>query len=87
MTRTTGWCRRKNWSSLTGKILYKSSVSRDLRKFAPKDVTRILNQIRMVLGEDLHSGEQLHGDFEASSNSESVSTESYMLSRATTLWS
>ena len=49
---------------MTGRILYKSSVSRDLRKIAPKDVDRILSQIRMVLGEDPQSGEQLHGDFE-----------------------
>ena len=49
---------------MTSRILYKSSVSRDLRKIAPKDVGRILNQIRMVLGEDPQSGEQLHGDFE-----------------------
>jgi len=49
---------------LTGRIFYKSSVSRDLRKIAPKDMDRILTQIRMVLGEDPQSGEPLHGDFE-----------------------
>jgi mRNA interferase RelE/StbE len=49
---------------LTSRILYKSSVSRDLRKIAPKDVDRILKQIRTVLGENPQSGEQLHGDFE-----------------------
>lgn len=49
---------------MTGRILYKSSVSRDLRKIAPKDVERVLKQIRMVLGDDPRSGESLHGDFE-----------------------
>ena len=49
---------------MTSRILYKSSVSRDLRKIAPKDVDRILKQIRLVLGQDSHSGESLHGDFE-----------------------
>ncbi len=63
MTRTTAWCLRKNWSSLAGRILYKSSVSRDLKKIAPNDVDRILKQIRTVLGENPLSGEQLHGDF------------------------
>ena len=49
---------------MTSRILYKSSVSRDLKKISPKDVERILRQIRTVLGEDSHSGEPLHGDFE-----------------------
>ena len=49
---------------MTGRILYKSSVSRDLKKIAPKDVERVLKRIRTVLGEDPQSGERLHGDFE-----------------------
>ncbi|MDG6902578.1 MAG: type II toxin-antitoxin system RelE/ParE family toxin [Nitrososphaerota archaeon] len=49
---------------MTGKILYKSSVSRDFKKIAPNDVDRILEQIRVVLAENPHSGERLHGDFE-----------------------
>ncbi len=49
---------------MTVRILYKSSVSRDLKKIASKDVDRILKQIRTVLGENPQSGERLHGDFE-----------------------
>ncbi|MDE1852872.1 MAG: type II toxin-antitoxin system RelE/ParE family toxin [Thaumarchaeota archaeon] len=49
---------------MTSKILYKSSVSRDLKKIAPRDVVRILSQIRTILGDDPQSGERLHGDFE-----------------------
>ncbi|MDG6909589.1 MAG: type II toxin-antitoxin system RelE/ParE family toxin [Nitrososphaerota archaeon] len=49
---------------MTSRILYKSSVSPDLKKIAPKDVARILKQIRMVLCVDPQSGERLHGDFE-----------------------
>ena len=49
---------------MTGRILYKSSVSRDIKKIAPQDVDRVLKQIRGVLGDDPQSGEQLHGDFE-----------------------
>ena len=49
---------------MTGRILYKSSVSRDLRKIAPNDVQRVLRQIRMVLEGNPESGEKLHGDFD-----------------------
>ena len=48
---------------MTSKILYKSSVSRDLKKIAPRDVARILSQIRTILGDNPQSGERLHGDF------------------------
>ena len=49
---------------MASKILYKASVGRDLKKIAPKDVERVLKQIRAVLGENPQSGERLHGDFE-----------------------
>ena len=49
---------------MTSKILYKSSVSRDLKKIAPRDVVRILSQIRTILGDNPQSGDRLHGDFE-----------------------
>ena len=49
---------------MTGKILYKSSVSRDIKKIALRDVERVLKHIRTVLGENPQSGERLHGDFE-----------------------
>ena len=60
----TSWSRKTNWSSLTSKILYKSSVSRDLRKISSKEVDRILRQVRATLGDNPQSGERLHGDFE-----------------------
>ncbi|MDG6986119.1 MAG: type II toxin-antitoxin system RelE/ParE family toxin [Nitrososphaerota archaeon] len=49
---------------MTSKILYKSSVSRDLRKISSKEVDRILRQVRATLGDNPQSGERLHGDFE-----------------------
>jgi mRNA interferase RelE/StbE len=49
---------------LTGRILYKSSVSRDLKKISPKDKLRVLRQIGETLGEDQRGGEPLHGEFE-----------------------
>jgi len=49
---------------LTSKILYKSSVSRDLKKISPKDKERILRQIRVTLGENPRVGDPLHGEFE-----------------------
>lgn len=49
---------------MTGRILYKSSVSRDLKKINPKDKERILRQIRTALGESPIDGEPLHGEFE-----------------------
>jgi len=47
---------------LAGKILYKSSVSRDLKLIDPGDRERILHQIGTTL-EDPRSGEPLHGEF------------------------
>jgi mRNA interferase RelE/StbE len=49
---------------LTAKILYKSSVSRDLRHIASKEKERLLRQIRSVLADDPRSGEPLRGEFE-----------------------
>ena len=49
---------------MAGKILYKSSVSHDLKRLNPKNMERILRQIRMTLGENPWSGEGLHGEFE-----------------------
>jgi mRNA interferase RelE/StbE len=49
---------------LTGRILYKSSVGRDLKKISSKDKERILRQIRTTLGENPRVGEPLHGEFE-----------------------
>ncbi len=48
---------------MTGRILYKSSVSRDLKKINPKDTVRILREIRTTLGEDSNRGEALLGEF------------------------
>jgi mRNA interferase RelE/StbE len=49
---------------LTGRVLYKSSVSNDLKKINPKDRVRILGQIKTSLGESPMAGEPLHGEFE-----------------------
>jgi mRNA interferase RelE/StbE len=49
---------------LTSKILYKSSVGRDLRKLSPKDKERILRQVKTTLRENPRVGEPLHGEFE-----------------------
>ncbi|QQG48026.1 MAG: type II toxin-antitoxin system RelE/ParE family toxin [archaeon] len=49
---------------MPGRILYKSSVSRDLKKISPKDGTRILNQIGTTLSESPRGGEALHGEFQ-----------------------
>ncbi len=48
---------------MAGKILYKSSVSRDLKKINPKDVERILREIRTILGDNPDAGEALSGEF------------------------
>jgi mRNA interferase RelE/StbE len=48
---------------LTSRVLYKSSVARDLKKIAPKDKRRILQQIEETLGSDPKRGEALHGEF------------------------
>ncbi len=49
---------------MTGKVLYKSSVARDLKKVDQGDRQRILVQIEEVLGSDPRSGEALHGEFD-----------------------
>ena len=49
---------------MTGRVLYKSSVARDLKKIEPKDKQRILVQIEHTLGEDPKKGEALHGEFD-----------------------
>jgi mRNA interferase RelE/StbE len=48
---------------LTSKVLYKSSVSRDFKKIAPRDVERMLLQIRNDLCDSPRAGEPLHGEF------------------------
>ncbi len=48
---------------MTGRVLYKSSVARDLKKIDPKDKQRILQQIEEILGSDPKRGEALHGEF------------------------
>jgi len=48
---------------LPGKVLYKSSVSHDLKKIDPHDRERILRQITAVLGGNPKGGEPLHGEF------------------------
>jgi len=48
---------------LTVKVLYKTSVRRDLKKIDQKSVQRILRGIRNVLGKNPRSGEALHGEF------------------------
>lgn len=49
---------------MTGKVLYKSSVARDLKKIDPKDKERILRQLEGALGTDSRRGEALHGEFD-----------------------
>jgi len=48
---------------LTGRILYKSSVSHDLKQIAAKDKERLLDRIRRELVENPRAGEPLHGEF------------------------
>lgn len=48
---------------MTVKVLYKTSVRRDLKKIDQKSVQRILREIRNVLGNNPKSGEALHGEF------------------------
>ncbi len=48
---------------MTGNILYKSSVRHDLRKIDPKNLRRILREVRGILGNNPHAGEALHGEF------------------------
>ncbi len=49
---------------MTGRVVYKSSVARDLKKLDPKDKQRILQQIEEILGGDPKRGEPLHGEFD-----------------------
>ncbi len=49
---------------MTSRILYKSSVGRDLKKISPRDKERILRQVKTTLGENPRVGEPLHGEFE-----------------------
>jgi mRNA-degrading endonuclease RelE of RelBE toxin-antitoxin system len=48
---------------LAGRVLYKSSVGSDLKKISPRDVVRVLRDIRAVLGADPGAGEPLAGEF------------------------
>ncbi|MBI4257752.1 MAG: type II toxin-antitoxin system RelE/ParE family toxin [Thaumarchaeota archaeon] len=45
------------------KIVYKSSVSRDLRHIDPKRAGRILSEIKEVLDKNPRAGEPLSGEF------------------------
>jgi mRNA interferase RelE/StbE len=49
---------------LTVRILYKTSVARDLKKIDHKDKQRILTQIEDILSGDPKKGEALHGEFD-----------------------
>lgn len=49
---------------MTVRILYKSSVARDLKKIDHKDKQRILAQIEDILGGNSKKGEALHGEFD-----------------------
>ena len=64
MTRTTRSSQAKNWSRLAGRILYKSSVSHDLKKIQSGDRERIIREIETTLQENPRVGEPLHGEFE-----------------------
>lgn len=48
---------------MTSNIFYKSSVRHDLRKIDPKNLKRILREIRTLLGNNPLAGEPLHGEF------------------------
>ena len=64
MTRTIGSSLAKNWSRLVVRVLYKSSISHDLKKIQPADKERIIRGIEATLQEDQRGGEPLHGEFE-----------------------
>ncbi|MDA4116318.1 MAG: type II toxin-antitoxin system RelE/ParE family toxin [Thaumarchaeota archaeon] len=49
---------------MTGKILYKSSVSRDLKHIDSKSKEMILGQIKSALADNPRSGEPLHREFQ-----------------------
>lgn len=46
------------------RVLFKSSVSRDLRKISQKDKERMLRDIEASVEEEAKGGEPLHGEFE-----------------------
>ena len=48
---------------MAGKVLYKSSVRHDLKQLDPKNVERILREIRTVIAVNPRRGEALHGEF------------------------
>ena len=48
---------------MTEKILYKSSVGRDLKHIDSKNRDRLLAEIRTLLSESPRLGEPLHGEF------------------------
>lgn len=49
---------------MAGRVLYKSSISRDLKKINSSVRQRILRQIEATLASDPRSGDPLHGEFE-----------------------
>ncbi len=48
---------------MAGRILYKSSVSRDLKKIDQRSAERILREIRTTLVDNPRAGEALLGEF------------------------
>ncbi len=48
---------------MVGRILYKSSVRRDLKNIDSKRTARILGEIRAILGGNPRAGEALRGEF------------------------
>ena len=64
MTRTIRSSLAKNWSRLVGRVLYKSSVSHDLKKIQTAEKERILRGIETTLQKNPRGGEPLHGEFE-----------------------
>ncbi len=48
---------------MVGRVLYKSSVHRDLKKIDSTDVERILREIRTILGGNPRAGQALLGEF------------------------
>ena len=49
---------------MTARVLYKSSVGRDLKRLTPQDRDRVLRQIRANLSAEPLRGDALHGEFE-----------------------
>ncbi len=49
---------------MTGRVLYKSSVSKDLKHVDLRDRERILRRVEAVLRENPRRGEGLQGEFE-----------------------